>query len=276
FEGKNILAIEYSPEKQPLDAKDLQANQLLKTGEPLRYSEVAATIDRLFATGRYDDIQVVAEPGDNGVVARFITEPKWFIGHIELQGRISDPPNRGQLLSISQLTPGAPFDEERLKTAEEQIRNLFRSNGLFEGKVSVNAQKDEDTQHMEVRVHVDPGKRARYATPVVRGDTKLSDSAIIRATGWKVRFIGRWRQVTNALTQRGGEKIHKKYHTQDRLTAVVDVDAQRYDAADGRVRSEINVEAGPKVKVQALEAKVPKRKLKEYVPIYQEGAVDRD
>src|SRR5262245_63542164 len=92
FEGKNILAIEYSPEKQPLDAKDLQANQLLKTGEPLRYSEVAATIDRLFATGRYDDIQVVAEPRDNGVVARFITEPKWFIGHIELHGRISDPP----------------------------------------------------------------------------------------------------------------------------------------------------------------------------------------
>src|SRR5689334_16983215 len=78
FEGKKILTIEYVPEKQPLDFKDLQSNQLLKVGEPLHYSEVAATIDHLFATGRYEDIQVEAEPKGDGVAVRFVTKHKWF------------------------------------------------------------------------------------------------------------------------------------------------------------------------------------------------------
>src|SRR5262245_15320105 len=123
FEGNKILAIEYAPERQPLDVKDLHSNQLLNVGESLHYSDVAATIERLFATCRYEDIEVEAEPKEDGVVVRFVTKPKWFTGHIELHGHVSDPPNRGQLLNVTQLTSGAPFDEQQLKTAEEKMRN---------------------------------------------------------------------------------------------------------------------------------------------------------
>src|SRR2546426_9442379 len=96
FEGLSILAVEYVPEKQPLAIEDLQANQLVRTGSPLKYSDVAATIDRLFATGRYEDIQVEAEPKDNGVVGRFGTRNTWVLSHVQLHGPIKNTRNRRQ------------------------------------------------------------------------------------------------------------------------------------------------------------------------------------
>ena len=43
-----------------------------------------------------------------------------------------------------------------------------------------------------------------------------------------------------------------------------------------RVQPNLNIEAGPKIRVKAVEAKVSKRVLRRYVPIFQERAVDND
>ena len=53
FGGRMVTSIQYDPEKQPIDPRDLQNAQLVRTGEPLDLKQVAGTIDRLFATGLY-------------------------------------------------------------------------------------------------------------------------------------------------------------------------------------------------------------------------------
>src|SRR5438477_10096788 len=73
FEGKKIVAIQYEPAKQPLAAVDLQRVQLLRTGAPLSRAEVSETIDRMFATARYEDIQVDVQNQGDGVAVRFVT-----------------------------------------------------------------------------------------------------------------------------------------------------------------------------------------------------------
>src|SRR6266566_3211354 len=83
---------------------------------------------------------------------------------------------RAQVLNAVQSSPGAPFEEEKLKAAEENIKNLLISNGFYESKIQREPRKEEDTQQIDVRVQVDPGKRARYDTPGIHGDTKLSDA----------------------------------------------------------------------------------------------------
>src|SRR6266567_295673 len=87
-EGKPIVAIQYAPADQPLSARDLKEAQTLKIGEALRKADVSAAIDRLFATGAYDDIQVDVQPSGNGVTVRFVTKPKLFIGHVATQGKV--------------------------------------------------------------------------------------------------------------------------------------------------------------------------------------------
>src|SRR5690348_3942308 len=103
YEGQEIVNIQFAPPEQPVDAKELFDILPIKRGQPLHIADVRAAIDRLFATGRYADIQVDAEPYQNGVIVRFLTKNSWFIGNVHVAGSISDPPNSGQLENASAL-----------------------------------------------------------------------------------------------------------------------------------------------------------------------------
>ncbi|HTS77601.1 MAG TPA: BamA/TamA family outer membrane protein [Bryobacteraceae bacterium] len=275
FEGKTIVRISYDPAHQPLDPRDLARVQLLHTGSALRSEDVAATLDRMFATGRYEDIQVDAEAAGAGVVLRFITRNAWFVGQVSARGKISNPPNTGQIQNAVQLDLGAPFRPEVLPGAEKAVRDLFTNNGLYEADVRLDTIRDIEHQQVNVEIIVNAGKRAKYETPVVHGETILSDETILKSTGWRIRFIHYWRHVTQTLTRSGIDRVARKYQKEDRLTAAVKLTSLDYDPETVRAQPTLNIEAGPKIVLRAVNAKVSKGRLKKYVPIYEEGAVDQ-
>ena len=86
FEGKIVRNIQFDPVQQPLEADELHDILPLQIGQPLRMATIRDSIDRLFRTGRYEDIQVDAQPYQDGVVIRFITRNSWFIGDVNVQG----------------------------------------------------------------------------------------------------------------------------------------------------------------------------------------------
>lgn len=276
FEGRRIVQVQYDPAVQPLDPKDLGELVPLQAGEPYRGELIASAIDRLYATGRYQDIQVDAEPSGDGVILRFLTKERWFIGHVGAEGKISGPPDRGQLIGVTGLELGAPVEDDTLKNAEANLRRLLERNGLYEANIDPHTEKDPNGQQIHFTFYVKSGKRARYAAPVIQGDTKLPEKTIIRATGWTRFLIGGYKQVTAERTRRGVNGVLKKYQSQDRLTAQVRLQSMNYDQAARRLQPVIGIEAGPKVKIQTVEAKVSKSKLKKYVPVYQEQRLDRD
>ena len=276
FEGKRIVAIDFQP-ASPLAPKDLERAQHLKIGDPLRIADVGATINALYATGRFQDIQVHAEPsGADGVVVRFVTKLTYFVGHIDITGQVSNPPNRGELANATQLNLGAPYRDADLKQALQSMTRLLQGNGLYEAIVQPSVTRDDRTQSVSFTFRLKIGKRAKYTTPIIEGTPKLSDATIIRATGWRVRVINWWRHVTLAKTRSGVQGIEKKYQSQDRLMAKVNLESLEYEKQQRRVRPTLNLDAGPKVEIKAVEAKVSKSTLKRYVPVYDEGAVDED
>src|ERR1035441_5947852 len=69
YEGKDVATIRFDPSRQPLEPEELSGILPLKMHTPLRAADVRASIDRLFATGRYADIQVdVKTSGDGGAL----------------------------------------------------------------------------------------------------------------------------------------------------------------------------------------------------------------
>src|SRR5580704_698676 len=106
YEGIKVATIQFSPEDQPLDAADLHAILPLKIGDPLKIAAVRASIDRLFATGRYADVQADARPYNGGVAITFITKNSWFIGSVRDFGVINSPPNANQLQNAGNLSLG--------------------------------------------------------------------------------------------------------------------------------------------------------------------------
>jgi outer membrane protein insertion porin family len=274
FEGKRIERVEYSP-SGILDPADLNRLQPLKSGEPLNSADVAAAIDGLFATGNFEDIVVEGEQSGAGVVVRFVTKPTWFVGGISVEGKVITQPNRAELTSGAQLTLGTPFHDEDVSRAADNLKRILDANGFYEAQITPEVKHDTNGQQVFLTVHVKEHKRAKYTDPVIQGDTKLPDSAIIRATGWRIPLIHWWRNVTDARTNRGVQNIRNTYQKQDRLMAHVDLQSLQYEPPR-RVQPHLNINAGPKVKVKAVEGRVSKGTLKKYVPVFEEHAVDND
>ena len=135
YEGKPIASITFEPDLLPFSASELAEIVSLKKGEPLRLTDVRASIGRLFATGRYDDIAVDARLENGQVAITFLTKANWFVGQVAVQGA-SAPPSSGQLVNATELKLGTLFREESLAVAGSNLKKLMASNGLFEADVS--------------------------------------------------------------------------------------------------------------------------------------------
>ena len=275
FEGKPIVDVQF-PNGQPLDPADLARVQPLKKGQPLRSADVAHAIDGLFATGRFEDIIVEAEPSGEGVIVRFVTQNAPFLGGITVEGRILESPNRAQVDSATQLSLGAPFQDDDVTQAVDRIQTLLVSNGFYKATVTPTVERGKDAQQIFLTFRVHEGKRAKYDMPSITGVTKLPDAVILRATGWRFPIIHWWRKVSSSRTRGGVQRVLNKYGGKDRLMARVELKKLDYDANRRRVHPDLDIDAGPKVKVTAVETKVSRRVLKRYVPIFQERAVDDD
>ena len=114
YDGKEVLTIQFDPVEQPVDPTELHEILPLKIHQPLSMATVRASIERLFATGRYADIQVDAEAYQNGVIVRFLTKNSWFIGSVSAVGSLSNP-NPGQLENATRLELGQPYTDAKLQ-----------------------------------------------------------------------------------------------------------------------------------------------------------------
>ncbi|HEX5430528.1 MAG TPA: POTRA domain-containing protein [Bryobacteraceae bacterium] len=249
--------------------------QVFRPGGIFHASDAAAAIDSLFATGYYQDVQIGAVPQGDEVSVRIITQRAWFVGHISVSGDLHNPPNEAELTDATRLDLGAPFREEDLTRAETNLNRLLQRNGFYEHSLRWETEDDPKTGQRAIKFIVETGPRASYGMPSIHGNTKLSDDDIVRATGWKRRFIGGWRAVTQERTRKGIAGIVKKYQKEDRLEARVTQQQPVYEPSTRKVQLYLDIDGGPKVDVRTVETEVSKRKLKRYVPIFELQAVNR-
>ena len=275
FEGKRIVDIQFEPAPAPLAKQDLDRVLSLKKDAPFHADDVAATIDSLYATGRFDDIQVDAEPSGEGVVVRFITTLNFFTGHIEITGKVSKPPDRGLLISTTQLNLGTKYRDAQLTAAGTNLQKLLEANGLYEGTVQPQVTRDARTQTVNFTFHLKPGKRAKYTFPVINGNPKLSEDTILRVTGWRIPVIHWWRQVTQSQNTLRQRRDRKKYQKQDRLTARSNsIPGLRRYYAQGQAY--LNPRSGAEGGNPSGRGKNLQGPPQEIRSRLQEGAVDRD
>jgi outer membrane protein insertion porin family len=278
FEGQTIVRYEF-PRDQPLDLDDLH-NLLestgVKRGAPLDVSTVRTAIQKLFATGRFTEIKVDAEPAPGGIVLHFETKNAWFIGDVAVVGKVGEPPNDGQLSNATSLDLGTPFDPSMIGPAEEGVRKLLVANGYYEAVVNHHLSY-QDAQQVNITFDVQAGKRSRYTTPKIVGtDLVLTPAKIIRSTAWHKFLIPGWRGVTQKRTSQGPENVRVRYLKANRLLATVTLTKIDYEAERHAVQPTLAVNAGMSLVVKTIGKKISNREIKSNVPIYDEHTVDRD
>jgi len=276
YEGKKVVNILFEPREQPLEPSEIAEMLPLKRDQPFHMSTERAAIERLFATGRYADIQVDVVPYNEGVIVKFITKNSWFIGNVAVLGRLSDPPNRGQLVSAARLELGQPYTESKLDAAIAGQKRLMESNGLFFGDVRPIFDYDTEHQQIKIRFEVTSGRRAHFGPPTLTGDLKMDEARVAHATKFRRFLIHTWKPMTQVRMRQGLDGVRSLYQKQDRLEAKVALQNVTYDAASNSAIPSIEIDAGPRIHINTIGAQISRGKLKALVPVYEEHAVDND
>jgi len=285
LEGLPVVQITFEPTAQPLEQSVVNDLIPFHVGQPFHARQTDGAIEKLYATGRYEDIQIDAEPqAPAGVALRFITKNSWFFGHVDIQGEVSEPPNVGQIVSVAGLALGQPFDAAQVSSGEEKVRQLLVNNGYFDATVSHHFEYEPGHQQVRVVFEVHVAKRAHYTPPVITGDTSvLSAKAIDKVTDWRRFLVPGYRGITQNRTRDGINRIRLTYQKTNRLLATVtfggitpDNDAAHPAKRTPSGTEHITVDPGPVVEVKATGVKVSQKTLRDYLPIFEEGTVDND
>jgi len=275
YEGKRISAITFEPAAQPLLPVELQKKVALTVGQPLHMENVRLSISQLYGTGRYLEISVDAQPDGDGVALKFITSSTQFIREVTVTG-VPEPPNAGQLATATKLQLGNPYSESQVRRAVESLLEVLRANGFYQATVA-SEKLVQPSQQIDVHFSVESGNRAKFSTPLVKGNPGRPVDQIIKAARWR-KFLGfgDWAPATDSRLQNGLDRIRRSYQKKDFLMAKVALDQMNYQEDTNRVVPMLDVNGGARVLVDVSGAKISNGKVKQLVPIYQEQSVDKD
>jgi outer membrane protein insertion porin family len=276
YEGRQVTGVKVEPGGGLLAPSELAEKlSALKIGQPLAMADVRASIERLYASGRYDDIEVDAQESAEGVILTFKTTPARFVRNVTIRG-VVEPPSKGQLVNATKLQLGEPFIEGQARQSVENLLEVLRSNGFYLAKVTPEITQ-APVQQVDLTFNADTGRRAKYSSPVIKGSPNKSIEDIIGATHWK-RWFGLlgWKEVTESRTQQGLDRIRRAYQKKEYLMARVTLDSMEYKPAENIVVPVLTIDSGPKVILRAKGARISRGRLRDLVPIYQEQTVDKD
>jgi outer membrane protein assembly complex protein YaeT len=236
--------------------------------EPLDPSKIAASLKKLYATGRFTELRAEAEPGQGGVHLLFVGRAQYFIGVVQVEGTPSALEPRA-LLTSTRLRLGQPVSDDILIAAQKHISEMLASNGYYRATVRYRLLPDPATQEAEAIFSVFAGKPARASSVEFQGHPGFPPVKLAKVAGW-----GHGVQLTSARVERGLLRLHQFFVSRNRLQATVRVLERDYDAKLNTEKLRVRVESGPLVRVRVEGARISGSKLKTLLPVYRDGVVD--
>ncbi len=242
-----------------------------KVHEPLDKRKVRQTVQALYNTGRFSDIQVDAQRNPRGeIVLTFNARENFFFGSIRVEGAPA-PLNNTQLINASKLTLGEQFEEEKITAGIAGMERLLQENGYYRSAVQPFYEWDTPTQQLKISFVVNQGPRARVGHVNVTGTPGYDVLQIL-----KITKLQPGDHVSAGQTTRALQRLRKKYQQKDRLEAQVSITQRVYHPETNMLDYTFDIVRGPVVEVKVEGASLRKKLIKKYVPIYEENAVDSD
>ncbi len=270
FRGARVDKVEFSG--VTFDAADtLPAELAQKAGEPLDPQKVRDSLRRLFASGRYRDIDVRAVQHGDALTLVFAGTARYYVGRVVILGV-----NNERLTSLlefgTKLEPGTAFRRGALEAGEDGIRQVLLQNGYFQPAVKSIQQRDDANQQVNITYTVAVGPQARVGNIVIEG----KDPGITEKQFRKKGKLKRKTRVTRDTTSDALAKLGTEYQKKDRLEAAITLQDSKYDTGRKQLDYKFAVNQGPVVKVITEGVKFSKSRLHLLVPIFEEGTIDND
>ncbi len=270
MQGMKVASVELHSNVQ-LPPERLQELVAQKVNEPLDKNKVRRSLQALYATGRFADIQVDAQRApQNQVSLVFVAQENYFVGFTWVENA-PNPPTGDQLINASKLQLGELFTEQKLQDSLARMQRTMEANGYYQGKITAFKTQHANTQQMDIKFHVDRGQPARIGQVIVRGDPGMTVQEVESSAKLHPRD-----RVTVARTTKALQRLRSHFQKRDRLEAQVVLAQRVYHQDSNTLDYVFDITRGPTVDIHVEGAKLRKGKLKKYVPVYEENAVDAD
>ncbi|MGA3203097.1 MAG: BamA/TamA family outer membrane protein [Bryobacteraceae bacterium] len=278
YEGRVVGRIDFDPPDQPLPRAELDKLLPMLPGKPLKLADVHTAIQNLYNTGRYANIAISALDEGSALVLNISTEFAYFVGRVTLKG-VEEPPNRGQLTTASKLELGAPFVENDMEQAVQNMVERMRANGFRNAKIDYALHRDPSTEEVAIHFDIRAGDRARFDGVTLTGNFTRTPESIIHDTHWRRGFLfltfPGWRYATENIVSTGVASVRQSFQKGNHLEALVTLEKLDYHTDSNTITPSIAIDNGPIVEVKTSGTKVSKGKLRQLIPVFQERTVDR-
>ena len=286
YEGQTVGAIDLigNPHR---DLEPLRSLIVQKVGDPYSHAKVEASITALERTGQFPKVEVNVVPDPSGLRLNFLLEPAYYLGVIDFPGVVGKLFSYTRLLQVVNLPDEDPFDKARVGLAQDALQKFLQHNGYFQASIKTDSQIDDNHQLVNLTFSVKLGRLARVANVSFQGPDATEDARLLHSIrSLRAHFSGGLLKAGKPYTPEritaATTLIRRTLSQQHHLASHVQENPPQYHPETNRVDVSFKVDVGPVVTVRMTGAHLSLlpfmsgRQRKKLIPIYSEGAIDRD
>jgi outer membrane protein insertion porin family len=202
-----------------------------------------STIRHLFATRRFADVRIEAEPAEGGVAVTVHLFRSFRVNPLRFEDGVSVP--KEEMRRTIPFAEGAVFQAEQLEVGSAALKRRLDAEGYIASTVRPEVFFDRTTFDAEVIYHIDAGKPARTAPPLFDGDIQ----PFTREELLKKARLDPGDRYRESRARADADRISDYLKKKMRLRGTVElIAAQPTD--DGRVMPVYRIAIGPRVVFQ--------------------------
>jgi len=237
-----------------LDSATVRSTAGLSTGAQLNVHDIQTGIKALYATGQFDDVQVICRVSPATSKAALVIQVKErpILTDYKVIGadRVSPKDVKEKLA----FPTGSPVDPGKIAKAIASTDSLYESKGYY--LASIKAESTVTNGKLSINFRVDEGRRLAISGIRINGNKSVPDADIVAAMDTKPEgFLWtRNGELDDAkYAQDLSEKIPQLYASRGYIDFRILKDTLIVDRAKGKGLLDITVTEGPRYKVGNFE-----------------------
>lgn len=227
-----------------------QALCAFQPGEPLSESSVRRTLSNFYATGRVEEVEVLARPSADDpdvVTAIVVVRLRPWVEAVEITG---EPELNSRLLQRAlRQKPSSPLSMEQLAASRDALLELYWRQGFRRPEIAIRIDSVA-TKQVQVVFEIEAGPVSPVGSIAFEGDLGPFDEGDLQ----KVIRTRPGRTYNYDRLQQDLERLRAWWIEQGYLGARLEDPEEVYEGGEGTLHLTFEVRAGEHVEVEVLGA----------------------
>jgi outer membrane protein insertion porin family len=225
-------------------------------GQPLSRARVRESLDRVWALGVFESLEVEAVPQPEGVLLRYRMTRRPHVERIDWSGELGLA--APDLAASAALALGGPGDPARLERARKEVLARLQRDGYLGATVALDVQENAATNGRAVTFVVQAGEQARVRGVELVGLKRADPEPLLKAFGLgpddqplrKAFGLGPDDRFRERAFRDGVRNVEQGLHEQGFFESRVAPREPAWDRATNQVDLTLQVTEGPLTRVE--------------------------